>query len=129
GLGEQFDLVWGIARWVGAGLLVMFVWAIIYRFLPDTDAPFRVFTPGAISGVLLWLAISGGFSVYLGHFNSYEKTYGTLGTAIVFLVWLWLSNIALLFGAEVDDVIDEVRKDRRAAARLADEGEHAHAPA
>jgi len=122
GLGEAFDVGWGVGRWVGAGVLVMLVWAVAYRFLPDTNAPFRIFTPGAITGVLLWLGISYGFGLYLGWFNSYTTTYGALGGGIIFLTWLWLSNIALLFGAEINDVLADVRKDRsRAAAILAAE--------
>lgn len=116
GLGEAFDVAWGIGRWVGAGVLVMLVWAIAYRFLPDTDAPFRIFTPGAVAGVLIWLAISLAFGVYLGHFNSYEATYGALGTGIIFLTWLWLSNVAMLFGAELNDVLADFRKHESAAA-------------
>ena len=116
GLGGQFDLVWGIVRWVGAGLVVMVVWAIAYKFLPDTDAPFRIFTPGAFVGVLLWLAISYGFGVYLGYVNSYSTTYGALGGGIIFLTWLWLSSIALLLGAEINDVLADLRKDRSPAA-------------
>lgn len=118
GLGGAFDVAWGIGRWVGAGLLVMVVWAIVYRFLPDTDAPFRVFTPGAFVGVVLWLGISALFGLYLKHFNNYDATYGALGGAIIFLTWLWLSNVALLFGAEVNDVLADYRKDRSAAAAL-----------
>jgi membrane protein len=109
GLGDAFDVGWDIGRWVGAGLLVMFVWAVVYKFLPDTRAPFRLFTPGAFVGVLLWLGISYGFGFYLSHFNSYATTYGALGGAIIFLTWLWLSNIALLFGAEINDVLCQLR--------------------
>ena len=116
GLGNAFDVVWGIGRWIGAGVLVMLVWAICYRFLPDTDAPFRIFTPGAIAGVLIWLGISLLFGLYLSHFNSYEATYGALGTGIIFLTWLWLSNIAMLFGAELNDVLADFRKGESAAA-------------
>ena len=124
GLGSQFDLGWAIGRWVGAGLLVMVVWAILYKFLPDTDAPFRIFTPGAVAGVAVWLGISYGFGLYLSHFNSYATTYGALGGAIIFLTWLWLSNISLLLGAEINDVLADVRKaDSPAAAKLADERE------
>jgi membrane protein len=114
GLGAAFDTGWGIARWVGAGILVMFVWAVVYKFQPNTDAPFRIFTPGAFVGVLGWLGISALFGVYLGHFNSYETTYGALGGAIIFLTWLWLSNMAMLFGAEVNDVLADLRRERRA---------------
>jgi len=116
GLGNAFDLVWGIARWVGAGLLVMFVWAIVYKFLANTNAPFRVFTPGAICGVIVWLGLSYGFSTYLQHFNSYEKTYGTLGGVIIFLTWLWLSNVTMLFGAEINDVLADFRAHKSTAA-------------
>jgi membrane protein len=126
GLGGQFDLTWGIARWVGAGLLVMVVWAVAYKFLPDTDAPFRIFTPGAFVGVLLWLAISYGFGVYLGYVNSYTTTYGALGGGIIFLTWLWLSSIALLFGAEINDVLADLRKDRSPAAAVLAEENRAH---
>ena len=128
GLGSAFDVGWSIARWIGAGVLVMLVWAVVYRFLPNTDAPFRIFTPGAFAGVLLWLGISALFGLYLGHFNSYEATYGTLGGAIIFLTWLWLSNIALLVGAEVNDILADLRRDESpAAAQLANPMEHAHA--
>jgi membrane protein len=129
GLGGAFDVFWGIARWLLAGLLVMFVWAILYKFLANTDAPFRVFTPGAFVGVLGWLGISALFGVYLGHFNSYEATYGALGGAIIFLTWLWLSNIAILLGAEVNDVVASMRAEKDpAAAQLADSNEHPEEP-
>jgi membrane protein len=124
GLGDAFDVAWGIGRWLGAGVLVMFVWALVYKFLPNTDAPFRIFTPGAAVGVALWLGISLLFGVYLDNFNSYNTTYGALGSAIIFLTWLWLSNIALLVGAEVNDVLAEMRKhESAAAAQLADKHE------
>lgn len=116
GLGAAFDVAWGIGRWVGAGILVMLVWAILYKYLPNTSAPFRIFTPGAISGVVLWLLISYVFGLYLSHFNSYEATYGALGGAIIFLTWLWLSNVALLLGAEINDVLADFRKNESAAA-------------
>jgi membrane protein len=118
GLGPAFDVAWGIGRWVGAGLLVMLVWAVAYKFLPDTNAPFRIFTPGAITGVILWLGISYGFGLYLGYVNSYTTTYGALGGGIIFLTWLWLSNIALLFGAEINDVLADLRKNQSRAAAI-----------
>jgi membrane protein len=96
----------------------------MYKWLPNTDAPLRVFTPGAIVGVLLWLGTSALFGFYLSSWGSYDATYGALGGAIAFLTWLWLSNISLLFGAEVNDVLADFRKHRSAAAaRLADERE------
>lgn len=133
GLGETFDTVWSVGRWVGAGMLVMFVWALVYKWLPNTDAPFRMFTPGAVVGVLIWLGLSALFGLYLEHFNSYEATYGALGGAVIFLLWLWLSNIVLLVGAEINDVLADMLAHRsEAAAQLANprevEGSH-HAAA
>jgi membrane protein len=119
-LGDAFDQAWDIGRWVGAGVIVMFVWALLYKFLPDTNAPFRVFTPGAVVGVLLWLGVSWLFSLYLSYHDTYEATYGALGGAIVFLTWLWMSNLALLIGAEINDVLADLRAHRDpAAAQLA----------
>jgi membrane protein len=136
GNGTAVQIAWTVLRWIGAGLLVMIVWGVLYKFLPDTDAPFRIFTPGAIVGVLLWLGISYLFGIYLAHFGRYEVVYGALGTAIIFLTWLWLSNMALLFGAEIDDALADIRAPHdEASAVLADKHEHQrdrgrdHAPA
>jgi membrane protein len=116
-LGADVALALSVACWVFAGVLVMVFWALLFRFLPDTDEPLRLFTPGAAIGVTLWLAASVGFGVYIGYFNHYEATYGALGGAIIFLTWLWLSNIALFVGAEIDAVLAELRgHDRPAAA-------------
>ena len=105
------------------------MWAILYRFLPDTDVPFRVLTPGAVFGVLLWIGISLLFGLYLSYFNSYDATYGALGSAIVFLIWLWLSNMALLIGAEFNDVLADFRKHTSADAALLAHKEVPDAPA
>ncbi len=109
-------------RWVIAALLVMLVWALLYKWLPDTDAPFRIFTPGAVTGVALWFGITQVFGLYLDKFASYELTYGALATVVVFMTWLWLSNLALLLGAEVNDVLADLRRNvSPAAAQLAHE--------
>ncbi len=124
GLGAVFDVGWAIGRWVGAGALICLVWAMMYKLLPDTDAPLRVFTPGAVAGVLLWVLISQGLAVFLDNFGDYEATYGTLAGAIIFLLWLWLSNLALLVGAEINDVVADLRKhEDPAAAQLAQPGD------
>lgn len=129
GLGGAFDVVWNITRWVSAGLLVMLVFSILYKFLPNTDAPFRIFTPGAAVAVLLWLGISALFGLYLDNFGRYDKTYGTLGGAIAFLTWVWLSNVTFLFGAEFNDVLADFRKHTSvAAAQLSDVREALRAP-
>jgi membrane protein len=105
GLTYTFDAGWLAIRWVGAGVLLLVIWAIAYRFLPDTEARLNIFTPGALIGVALWLAASWGFGVYLAHAATYEATYGALGGGIAFLTWLWISNMALLVGAEINDVL------------------------
>jgi membrane protein len=119
-LGGAWEVAWEIGRWIGAGFLVMLVWAIAYYFLPDSKAPFRLFSIGSFVGIAMWIAVSLGFNYYLTRFGSYETTYGALGGAIVFLTWLWLSNIALLVGAEVNAVLGRMRRER-AEAFLADE--------
>jgi membrane protein len=103
GLGGVFDIAWTVGRWMAAGLLVMVVWALAYRFLPDTDAPFRIFTPGAVVSVGLWLGISRLFALYLDHVGSYTSIYGALGGVVIVLTWLWLSSMSLLFGAEINE--------------------------
>ncbi|HSD90840.1 MAG TPA: YihY/virulence factor BrkB family protein, partial [Kofleriaceae bacterium] len=110
GLGGMFDVAWTVVRWTAAGLLVMLVWALAFRFLPDTDARFRVFTPGAIVGVVLWLVISQLFGVYLDHVVSYGSIYGALGGAVIFLTWLWLSSMSLLIAAEINAVLADLRR-------------------
>ncbi|CAN5824283.1 hypothetical protein BH11MYX2_BH11MYX2_34420 [soil metagenome] len=115
GLGDAFDVAWGVGRWLGAGLLVMLVCAIVYKFLPDRRSPFRLFTTGSFVAVTLWLGISFAFNVYLRKWGSYDKTYGALGGAIIFLTWLWFSNVALLIGAEINDVLASLRKERAEA--------------
>lgn len=116
GLGGPFRVAWRVGRWVGAALLIMFVWSVLYRFLPDTHARFRLFSPGAVVGVLLWIGATYLFSLYVRSVGHYERTYGALGAVIVFLTWLWLSNLALLIGAEIDGALG-VRGGRRAGAR------------
>jgi membrane protein len=117
GLGEAFDIGWMVGRWVAAGFLVMVVWALAYRFLPDTDAPFRIFTPGAVVSVVLWLAMSQLFWRYLAQFASYGAIYGAFASAVILLTWLWLSSMSLLFAAEINEVLAEVRADRSATVR------------
>jgi membrane protein len=108
GLGSMFNLGWTIVRWTAAGLLVMVVWGLAFRLLPDTDAPLRIFTPGAVVGVIGWLGISQLFGLYLDHVVSYGSVYGALGSAVIFLTWLWLSSMSLLFAAEVNAVLAEL---------------------
>ncbi|HEX5327391.1 MAG TPA: YihY/virulence factor BrkB family protein [Acetobacteraceae bacterium] len=87
-------------------LLIVFVLtalAVLYRFAPDRDdARWQWLSPGGVAATLLWIIGSILFAVYVSHFGSYNKTYGSLGAVIVLLVWLWLSNYVVLFGAEIN---------------------------
>ena len=102
-LGGAFTLVWNIVRWPIAfgGILLFF--AIVYWLAPNrTPRNWRWVTPGSLVGALLWLALSGLFSLYTSFSSSYDRTYGSLAGAIVLLLWLNYSAVALLFGAELN---------------------------
>src|SRR5205823_10447866 len=95
--------VWDVAKWPVLVLMVSLMLSVLYYAAPNVRQPgFRWVTPGAITGVLLWAAASAGFALYVANFGSYNKTYGSLGGIAVFLVWLWISNVAILLGAEFD---------------------------
>jgi membrane protein len=105
GLGDAFAIVWTLGRWVLAAALMALVWGILYRALPNTDMPRRPFSKGAMVGVAIWVVASLLFALYVHNFGKYEKTYGALGAVIVFLIWTWLSNVALLTGAAIDALL------------------------
>lgn len=103
GAGDTAVTVWSIAKWPVLALLVTFMTALLYWAAPDAgDRAFKWVTPGSLLALLIWLAASAGFAVYAAHFGSYNKTYGTLAGVIVFLVWLWITNLAILLGLELD---------------------------
>ena len=78
---------------------------------PDVEQrAFRWITPGAVAGVTLWLLASAAFSLFLAHFSSFNVTYGSFAAAIILLIWLWLTNVALLFGAEVNAEIERQKE-------------------
>ena len=103
GLGSTAVAVWNIVKWPVIGVIFMTMLALLYYAAPNVKHP-RVqwVSPGAILAVVLWLVASAAFAFYVANFGSYNKTYGTLGGVIVFLTWLWISNIAVLLGAELN---------------------------
>ena len=110
GLGSTTAHVWNIARWPGAVATAMLVFAFIYYVTPDVQPrSFRWVTPGAVVGVLLWLAASFGLSTYVSKVADVGAIYGAFAGAIVLVVWLWLSNVALLLGAELNAAIERER--------------------
>ena len=111
GLGDAAVLAWQIAKWPVLAALVVLLIAMIYYLLPNVRQPrFRWVSPGAIVALVVWLVASAGFALYVASFGSYNATYGALGGAIVLLIWLWISNLALLLGAEFDAELERERE-------------------
>lgn len=103
GIGDTALTVWSIAKWPVLVVLVIIMIALLYWATPNVKGRgFRWITPGSVLALLIWLIASAGFAFYVANFASYNKTYGTLAGVIVFLVWLWISNIAILLGLEFD---------------------------
>ncbi|MDQ3896050.1 MAG: YihY/virulence factor BrkB family protein [Actinomycetota bacterium] len=111
GIGSSVVTVWDIAKWPVLLLIVSFMFALLYWASPNVKHPgFRWISPGGLLAVVLWLIASGAFALYVANFGSYNKTYGTLAGVIIFLVWLWLSNIAVLLGAEFNAELERGRQ-------------------
>jgi membrane protein len=103
GVGDTAMTVWSIAKWPVLVLLVIIMIAILYWAAPNARGRgFKWVTPGSFLALLLWMIASAGFALYVANFASYNKTYGTLAGVIVFLVWLWITNLAVLLGLEFD---------------------------
>lgn len=102
-LSDEGAAAWRLARWPGAVVTALLVFSFVYYVTPDVKPrAFRWITPGAVVGVALWVLVSAGFSAYLSRFPGFNVTFGSFAAAIVLLVWLWLTNIAVLVGAEVN---------------------------
>ncbi|TFV61124.1 YihY/virulence factor BrkB family protein [Mycobacterium sp. PS03-16] len=111
GLGEAAVTVWGIAKWPVILLFVVLVVAVLYYATPNVKQPkFRWMSLGALIAILVWVLASVLFGLYVANFGSYNKTYGALAGVIVFLLWLWITNVVLLFGAELDAELERGRQ-------------------
>jgi membrane protein len=107
GLGQRVADVWRIVRWPAALVSAMLVYAVVYYAAPNVEVRrFQWITPGAAIGVVTWIVASALFFLYVSNFSSYSATYGAFAAAVILLVWLWLTNVALLFGAELNAAID-----------------------
>jgi membrane protein len=111
GLGDVFTLVWNIVRWPVALLFLVTVVALLYYFAPDANQPFRWITPGGFIGIILWVLASVGFRVYVSNFGSYDKTYGSIGAVIVLLLYLYISSLTILFGAELNATLVRMKEE------------------
>jgi membrane protein len=111
GLGSTAILVWNIAKWPVLLAIVVVIVAVLYYATPNVKQPkFRWMSVGALFAILVWILASVAFGLYVSMFASYDKTYGSLAGVIVFLLWLWLTNVALLFGAELDAELERGRQ-------------------
>jgi membrane protein len=111
GLGSTAVTVWDIAKWPVLILIVSLMFAFLYWASPNVRHPkFQWVSPGGLLAVLLWIVASAAFAFYVANFGSYNKTYGALGGVIIFLVWLWITNIAILLGAEFNAEIERGRQ-------------------
>jgi membrane protein len=110
GVGDTAVDVWNLAKWPVLLLLVSFLFAVLYWGAPNVKLPFRLFSPGALLAVLGWVIASVLFAFYVSNFSSYNKTYGALAGPIVFLLWLWITNICILLGAELNAELERSRK-------------------
>jgi membrane protein len=113
GAGHTAVTVWGIAKWPVLLVLVSLMFAILYWASPNAKQGFRWVSPGGILAVIVWLIASGLFALYVANFGHYNKVYGTLAGVIIFLIWMWISNIAILLGAEFNA---ELQRGRAIAA-------------
>jgi membrane protein len=103
GVGDSAVTVWNIAKWPVLLLVVSFMFAFLYWAAPNVKQPkFQWLSPGGLLAVVVWIAASAAFALYVASFSNYNKTYGSLGGVIAFLVWLWLTNLAVLLGAELN---------------------------
>ena len=111
GVGSTAVQIWDIAKWPVLLLIVAGILAILYYSAPNVRQPgFRWVSPGSVLAVLLWITASALFALYVANFSSYNKTYGSLASAIVFLVWLWITNVAILLGAELNAELERGRQ-------------------
>lgn len=110
GFQDQSVQIWEIAKWPVLGIIVVIAVAVLYRYTPNVRMKFRVLTTGAFVAIVVWILASVGFAFYVGNFGNYNKTYGAVAGVVVGLLWLWLTNLALLFGAELDSEIKRARQ-------------------
>ena len=105
--------VWWTAQWPVLILTLLAAFAVLLYLGPDVDQPsWKWVTPGAVVALAIWLLASGAFSLYASHFGSYQKTWGSLSAVVVMLIWLWLTNVALLLGAEVNAETERLAAER-----------------
>jgi membrane protein len=109
GVGETAVSVWNLAKWPFLLLFVSFMFAVLYWAAPNVKESFRWLSPGGLLAVGGWLVASLAFAFYVSNFGAYNETYGALAGPVIFLVWLWISNVMILFGAEFNAELERAR--------------------
>jgi membrane protein len=111
GLGDTAITIFDYAKWPVLLVVVMVMLAVLYYSAPNAKLPgFKWISPGSVVAVLVWIVASALFAFYVSRFGSYDKTYGTLGGVVTFLVWMWIGNLAVLFGAELNAELERSRE-------------------
>jgi membrane protein len=111
-LGDEFMVAWNLVRWPAALLFMLATVALLFYFAPDANQPFRWITPGGFVGIALWILASVAFNLYLSSdFNTYDKTYGSIGTVIILLLYLYISSLMILFGATLNATLVRIKEE------------------
>lgn len=111
GIGDVPQTIWSIAKWPLLAFIVVLVVAILYYATPNAKQPkFRWISMGALLAIIVLALATAAFGFYVGNFSNYDRTYGSLAGVIIFLLWLWIANLALLFGAEFDAELERGRQ-------------------
>jgi membrane protein len=108
-LESQSVTIFNVLKWPALVTGFALVLALLYWAAPNARLRFRVITPGIVLALITWVVVSAGFAYYVSRFDSYNRTYGALGAVIVFLIWMWLTNVAVLLGAEFDAELARAR--------------------
>src|SRR5215207_5205171 len=111
-LGDEFMVAWNIVRWPAAFLFMIVTVALLFYFAPDANQPFRWITPGGFVGIVLWVIASVVFNLYLSSdFNTYNKIYGSIGTVIILLLYIYISSLTILFGATLNATLVRIKEE------------------
>ena len=110
GLSAIFSFAWKLLQWPSIIISVLFSFSLVYHFGPNLKRhTWQIFTPGAVAGLTLWVVVSLLFRLYLQHFNTYSKTYGSLGAVMILLLWFYLTGTALLIGGEINSELEKIQ--------------------
>ncbi|AIY06521.1 putative ribonuclease BN [Planococcus sp. PAMC 21323] len=115
-LPEQTEIIFQVLRWAISVAVMSLVLALMYKFAPNKNFPFKEVIVGAVIATVLWQVVSFGFSIYVSNFGSYSATYGSLGGLIVLMLWFFLTGLILVIGAEINAILDRRRTAKKTAS-------------